>query len=101
MMERHRVAINATVSQQLATSKRVQMLSAMDAFGLEQFGLTEEEASGSSRSWAKCARWMGSRWRFATQDSHDWVLKNQEGGALPDGDILPRPKPGRLIPPGH
>ena len=95
MMEQHRVAINATVSQQLATSKRVQMLlSAMATEELQQFGLTEEETF-------KVKPFLGemipvdtesATW-FAQQDSHKWVLKNQgEGGGhcVFDADILPR-----------
>lgn len=83
LVESHRVAINATVSQQLATSKRVQMLfSSSDASALTRFGLTLEEAqqvkellgdmlpvTRDSASWIK------------QRPSTEWVLKNQgEGG---------------------
>ena len=95
MIERHRVAINATVSQQLATSKRVQMLlSAMSVEQLTNFGLTPEEASrikpflGEMRAIDEhSADW------FAGQNPSHWVLKNQgEGGGhcVFDQDILPR-----------
>ena len=44
-IEQHRVAVNATVAQQLATSKRVQMLLAnMSVKSLEGYGLSEQEA---------------------------------------------------------
>ncbi|MFK0571815.1 glutathione synthase [Endozoicomonas sp.] len=97
MIERHRVAVNATVSQQLATSKRVQMLlCAMNEEQLMQFGLTLEEASrikpflGEMRPVDdQSANW------FAQQNPKDWVLKNQgEGGGhcVFDHDILPRLK---------
>ena len=79
MIEQHRVAINATVSQQLATSKRVQMLlSAMDIEQLMAFGLTQDEATqikpflgdmrpvdGQSADW------------FSHENPNHWVLKNQ------------------------
>ena len=44
VIERHRVAVNATVAQQLATSKRVQMLlSRLGEEGFAAFGLTPQE----------------------------------------------------------
>ncbi|WP_067515046.1 glutathione synthase [Endozoicomonas ascidiicola] len=97
MMERHRVAINATVSQQLATSKRVQMLlSSMDETALTAFGLTLDEAArikpflGEMRPVDE-----GSADWFESENAHNWVLKNQgEGGGhcVFDDDILPRLK---------
>ncbi|WP_028115107.1 glutathione synthase [Ferrimonas senticii] len=97
MMEQHRVAINATVSQQLATSKRVQMLlSTMSAEELTQFGVSLDEAQrikpflGEMRPLDNSS----ANW-FASQDSHDWVLKNQgEGGGhcVFGDDILPKLK---------
>ncbi len=97
MIERHRVAINATVSQQLATSKRVQMLlSAMSEEQLTTFGLTLDEAQrikpflGEMRPVdGQSAKW------FAGQNPQHWVLKNQgEGGGhcVFDLHILPRLK---------
>ena len=91
-IEQHRVAMNATVAQQLATSKKVQMLlSSMGAVGLTDFGLTMPEATLVSRLLGEMrpideqtADW------FAGQDSSQWVLKNQgEGGGhcIFDDDI--------------
>ncbi len=94
-MEHHRVAVNGTVSQQLATCKRVQMLlTSMEAVELTRFGLTLEEAQ-------RVKTYLGAMvpvdedriaW-FRTQDCTDWVLKNQgEGGGhcVFNEDILPR-----------
>lgn len=95
LIEQHRVAVNATVSQQLATSKRVQMLlCAMSEEQLTRFGLTLEEAH-----WIK--PFLGemrpvddqSACWFTGQNPNDWVLKNQgEGGGhcVFDHHILPR-----------
>lgn len=94
-MEQHRIAMNATVGQQLASSKRVQMLlSSMPVSELSSFGLTITEAeqvksvlgemlpvTDQSVSW------------FATQSEQDWVLKNQgEGGGhcIFGQDIAPK-----------
>ncbi|ABZ76555.1 Glutathione synthase [Shewanella halifaxensis HAW-EB4] len=82
-IERHRVAVNATVSQQLATSKRVQMLlSSMEPDALTRFGLTLDEAKtvkgllGEMRAVTK-----GSAASITQTGSEQWVLKNQgEGG---------------------
>ena len=95
IMERHRVAINATVSQQLATSKRVQMLaSGMDAQELQQFGLTREEALQVKSFLGEMIPVDGeSATQFSQHSAQNWVLKNQgEGGGhcLFDADILPR-----------
>lgn len=95
MIEQHRVAVNATISQQLATSKRVQMLlSSMTAEQLTAFGLTLDEANrvkpflGEMRPVDdQSAPW------FRQQNPNDWVLKNQgEGGGhcVFGHDILPR-----------
>lgn len=97
MIEQHRVAINATVSQQLATSKRVQMLlSAMKVEQLTDFGLTHDEATrikpflGDMRPVdAQSTAW------FEHEPHHHWVLKNQgEGGGhcVFDEAILPKLK---------
>lgn len=83
LIEQHRVAVNATVSQQLATSKRVQMLlSSWDAQALTRFSLTLSEAKivketlGEMRPVSeKSAAW------FKQRPVDEWVLKNQgEGG---------------------
>ncbi|MGE6262978.1 glutathione synthase [Aeromonas media] len=83
LIERHRVAVNATVAQQLATSKRVQMLlSCLEEDGLVAFGLTPQEAD--------TVRHRLGEMHPVTPDSiqvvkaapsDSWVLKNQgEGG---------------------
>ncbi len=83
LIEKHRVAVNATVSQQLATSKRVQMLfSSWDAEALTRFGLTLDEARLVKKLLgemvpvsADSADWIKQR------PIDEWVLKNQgEGG---------------------
>lgn len=93
-IERHRVAVNATVAQQLATSKRMQQyLSEASANKLQDFDLTAAEVQSlkgilaEMRSidadTADCLRGDG--------DVADWVLKNQgEGGGhcLFDQQIL-------------
>lgn len=94
-IERHRVAVNATVSQQLATSKRVQtLLAAMPIDCFSRFGLDIDEAKlvkavlGNIRP----VTLANINW-FQGQRSSDWVLKNQgEGGGhcLFDEAILPR-----------
>ncbi|PKG76632.1 glutathione synthase [Shewanella sp. GutCb] len=82
-IEKHRVAVNATVSQQLATSKRVQMLlSSMTPKELTAFGLSVDEAMVVSELLGemvpiteKSATWIKQR------PTDEWVLKNQgEGG---------------------
>ncbi|MDD1793213.1 glutathione synthetase [Enterovibrio sp. ZSDZ42] len=83
MIEKHRVAVNATVSQQLATSKRLQMLlSSAPAESLTRFGLTESEAQEVKYLLGdmiavdeQSAEWIKQR------PLDEWVLKNQgEGG---------------------
>ena len=94
-MEQHQVAINATISQQLATSKRVQMvLSSMSAQELTQFGLSLTEAELVKELLGTMIEVNDhtAAW-FADQNPHNWVLKNQgEGGGhcVFDDDILPR-----------
>ena len=94
-IEQHRVAVNATVSQQLATSKRVQMLlTAMDPEALTQFDLNLNEAKTVKQLMGEMlavdqnsAAWLAER------SSEDWVLKNQgEGGGhcIFDEDIVPK-----------
>ncbi|WP_444944085.1 hypothetical protein ACJJIK_02375 [Microbulbifer sp. ZKSA006] len=97
LLENHRVAINATVSQQLATSKRVQMtLSSMPAQELTRFNLSLDEAI-SIKSLLGDIRPISAdtlEW-FSKQDSAHWVLKNQgEGGGhcIFDRDIMPKLK---------
>ncbi|GAA4649349.1 glutathione synthase [Kistimonas scapharcae] len=97
MIEQHRVTINATVSQQLATSKRVQMLlSSMTIEQLTAFGLTDDEAT-------RIKPFLGEMRpvdheaiaRFKHENPHDWVLKNQgEGGGhcVFNDAILPKLK---------
>ncbi|MGI9276701.1 MAG: glutathione synthase [Endozoicomonas sp.] len=94
-IEHHRVAVNATVSQQLATSKRVQMLlSSMNADTLTRFGLTRKEAEQAKLVLGEMRPVDESslEW-FKQENARDWVLKNQgEGGGhcIFDEDILPK-----------
>ena len=94
-IETHNVAVNATVAQQLATSKRVQtLLTEMSAQALTRFDLTLDEAE-------KVKFYLGEmhqlndqslNW-FSKQSHRDWVLKNQgEGGGhcIFDEDIQPK-----------
>ncbi len=96
-IEQHHVAMNATISQQLATSKRIQMLiTGMSAEELTRFDLTLDEAT-------LVKDFLGEMnpvdehsydW-FKRQDASDWVLKNQgEGGGhcVFDKNIAPRLK---------
>ncbi|WP_108946635.1 glutathione synthase [Shewanella halifaxensis] len=94
-IEKHRVAINATVSQQLATSKRVQMLlSSMTAEQLTAFGLTLGEASSVKQLLGEMRPVTTDSAALISQTSPEqWVLKNQgEGGGhcIFDNDILPK-----------
>lgn len=83
-IEQHHVAVNATFSQQLATSKTMQMLlTIMPAEEYARWGLNFEEAELVKSVFAemkpitpKTINW------FNTQaNKNDWVLKNQgEGG---------------------
>ncbi len=83
LIEKHRVAVNATVSQQLATSKRVQMLlSSMSIKALTQYGLTFEEAEQVKALLGDMLPITSDSAELIKQSSEDkWVLKNQgEGG---------------------
>ncbi|AMG29395.1 glutathione synthase [Grimontia hollisae] len=83
MIEKHHVAVNATVSQQLATSKRVQMLlSSAPVDSLMQFGLTKSEAETVKHFLGEMvAVDENSAQKVSEGNVDDWVLKNQgEGG---------------------
>ncbi len=94
-IEKHNVAVNATVSQQLATSKTMQMvLTMMPARQLTRWGLSRDEAEAVKEYLAEM-RPVNSEtaaW-FADQGCpKTWVLKNQgEGGGhcVFGEDILP------------
>ncbi|MEZ5571046.1 MAG: glutathione synthase [Halioglobus sp.] len=96
LIERHRVAVNATVAQQLATSKRMQLHLAGggDAL-LEELGFSrqEREIIGSVFASMRSVD-AGSAARLHDENATgDWVLKNQgEGGGhcLFDREILSR-----------
>ena len=96
-MELHRVAINATIGQQLATCKRIQMLlTAMSTHELTAFGLSHNEAERvqSLLGDMRPVNEQSLSW-FAHEAPQNWVLKNQgEGGGhcVFDKDILPRLK---------
>lgn len=94
-IEEHNVAVNATVAQQLATSKRVQMLlTEMSPEELTRFDLSLEEAE-KVKFYLGEMRGLNEQsldW-FKQQSNRDWVLKNQgEGGGhcIFDEDILPK-----------
>ncbi|WP_299809370.1 glutathione synthase [uncultured Shewanella sp.] len=94
-IEKHRVAVNATVSQQLATSKRVQMLlSSMEPCTLTRFGLNIDEAIAVKELLGEMiAVTKDSAAIVANGSNNDWVLKNQgEGGGhcIFGDDILPK-----------
>ncbi|WP_394147261.1 glutathione synthase [Shewanella atlantica] len=83
LIEQHRVAVNATVGQQLASSKRVQMLlTAMTPTQLSRFDLTLDEAKAvKSLLGEMLAIDENSSGWMSKQPSENWVLKNQgEGG---------------------
>lgn len=83
-MEQHHVAMNATISQQLATSKTMQMLlTMMPATEYARWGVTREEAELVKSVLADMKPiTSGSIDWFNTQaNKQEWVLKNQgEGG---------------------
>ncbi|CAM2753931.1 hypothetical protein PSDI105340_01450 [Pseudoalteromonas distincta] len=83
-LEQHRVAINATISQQLATSKAMQMLiTRMPAQEYARWGLTPEEAHlvKSVLADMKAVNKETIHWFNFEADKESWVLKNQgEGG---------------------
>ncbi|CAB9515799.1 Glutathione synthetase, chloroplastic [Seminavis robusta] len=83
-MEKHRVAMNATIRQQMASSKRVQtLLSAMNAQELcNKFELTHEEARAVKELLGTNLPITGDTIHWLEKENVDnWVLKNQgEGG---------------------
>ncbi|MGF1724844.1 glutathione synthase [Photobacterium nomapromontoriensis] len=83
-IERHHVAVNATVSQQLATSKTMQMLiTNMPATELVKWGLTLDEAEQVKLVLAPMLPITVDTqdWLKNDTDNEEWVLKNQgEGG---------------------
>ncbi|MFA0002335.1 glutathione synthase [Vibrio splendidus] len=83
-MEQHHVAMNATISQQLATSKTMQMLlTMMPAAEYARWGLTLEEAElvKSVLADMKPITSETIEWFNTQADKQEWVLKNQgEGG---------------------
>jgi glutathione synthetase len=95
-VERHKVAVNATIAQQLATSKRMQLqLSLGGDAVLQKLGFNREESLALSAVFAQMREVdAGSADTLREElNSTDWVLKNQgEGGGhcLFDRDILPR-----------
>ena len=94
-IEQHRVAVNATVSQQLATSKTMQMvLTMMPAEQLTRWGLTRDEAEIVQEYLAEMIPVTPetASWFEREGDASSWVLKNQgEGGGhcVFGDDILP------------
>jgi glutathione synthetase len=95
-IERHRVALNATVAQQLATSKRMQQhLGDGGNALLTELGFNPQECTALSAVMApmRAVDSHSSAWLREESSSGDWVLKNQgEGGGhcLFDRDILKR-----------
>ncbi|MBV7315371.1 glutathione synthase [Shewanella sp. NIFS-20-20] len=92
-IERHRVAVSATVSQQLASSKRMQMLlSQLPASALTQFGLSQDQAAMVKPLLGEIiAVNEQSIAKVKADPSATWVLKDQrEGGGhcLFDTDII-------------
>ena len=97
-IERHHVAVNATIAQQLATSKRMQLHLVKGGDTLLEdlgFSMREREKLGAVLASMRPVD-AGSADRLLDEDSSgDWVLKNQgEGGGhcLFDADILKRLK---------
>lgn len=94
-IERHRVAVNATVSQQLATSKRMQQYIASNpASLLHALGFTPAEAAALKAIFVEM-RLVDESTANRLQESgtSQWVMKNQgEGGGhcLFDGAIIER-----------
>lgn len=93
LIEQHRVAVNATVAQQLATSKRVQMLlSRLGEEGFDSFGLTPQEVDTVKGVLGEMHPVTPDSAHFIeTAPTDSWVLKNQgEGGGhcLFGADIL-------------
>ncbi len=95
-IERHRVAVNATIAQQLATSKRMQLqLAGDDGDLLQRLGFDREESAALQAVLAPM-RSVNADTATRLRDEGDhaaWVLKNQgEGGGhcLFDQNILHR-----------
>jgi glutathione synthetase len=95
-IERHRVAVNATVAQQLATSKRMQLQLAGDSGKmLANLGFDTPERALLESIFAPMRMIDGNTADQLRDEGNtaDWVLKNQgEGGGhcLFDRDILHR-----------
>ncbi|WP_261816947.1 glutathione synthase [Vibrio gallicus] len=83
-IEKHYVAMNATISQQLATSKSMQMLlTTMSSKDYARWGLSMEEAQlvKSVLADMKPISAQTIEWFNSTANKSRWVLKNQgEGG---------------------
>ena len=83
-IEQHNVAVNATVSQQLATSKTMQMiLTMMPEQDFSRWGLSVEEVRLVKTVLAEMVpiNQATITWFASDADKHEWVLKNQgEGG---------------------
>lgn len=83
-IEQHHVAVNATFSQQLATSKTMQMLLTMlPAEDYERWGINLEQAElvKSVLAGMKPINPKTISWFHQQANKNDWVLKNQgEGG---------------------
>ena len=83
-IERHRVAVNATVDQQLATSKRSQQfLTGASVEQLGAYGLDRDEATAMKSILTEMRSLDRNSVDFLSEseESANWVLKNQgEGG---------------------
>lgn len=83
-IEQHHVAVNATISQQLVTSKSMQMLlTMMPETEYARWGLTLEEATlvKSVLAEMKPVNTENIEWFETEASQNEWVLKNQgEGG---------------------
>ena len=83
-IEQHNVAVNATVSQQLATSKTMQMiLTMMPEQEFARWGLSLEEVQLIKTVLVEMLPITQDTisWFTTTANQHEWVLKNQgEGG---------------------
>ena len=95
-IERHRVAVNATVAQQLATSKRMQLHLVGGGDTLLKklgFSLRERQALGAVFASMRSVDADSAKRLRDENSTGEWVLKNQgEGGGhcLFDRDILSR-----------
>jgi glutathione synthase len=95
-IERHRVAVNATIAQQLATSKRMQLhLAIGGGILLEELGFSRRERDLLTAVFApmRPVDADSANQLKAEAGTADWVLKNQgEGGGhcLFDQEILER-----------